>query len=384
MSEDPRASAPFIDALEPEPDESLILTVLLDRDGSGALSLRHASAVIAPPDCAEVSWGVWRSRQTRRTVGLCPNSSPARFLIERDTRVAGRTTMTGADGAEWLVSVADAESAQDPRLPKAPGLPNFEGLLEAPSALVRVFPGTDQPSGLFLGSAARPALGTIWTVDDRRELVLPPMVQYADAGWLATGQCLLGMHVPIEGGFPSSPPFGMLVARLERRAWLTEVRGDGPDFEALLAHIGWDPSRIDLMDLVVDLEQFISGDLVAQVRIPIEDTAGADDLREAGSCAVSLPTYGPGVASHVTLSTRDGALLDRTGPYPLAERVIIRRRWTERKPLRLSSAVIGRLSVWRTERQGASWSTSRSPSWLRRAPRGASWSTKQRPTNACG
>jgi hypothetical protein len=75
---------------------------------------------------------------------------------------------------------------------------------------------------------------------------------------------------------------------------------------------------------VLELEQYLSGDLVAQIRIPIEDTTGVDDVREAGNCTVALPTYGQGVASQVTLLTRDGALLDRRGPHPLAERVDIR------------------------------------------------------------
>jgi hypothetical protein len=149
------------------------------------------------------------------------------------------------------------------------------------------------------------------------------MVEH-DRAWYDPVLCLLGILVPSEG-VPQTvpPPFGLFVGRLERRAWLIELTGDGPAFEALNVHIGWDPDRIDLTDLVVDLEQFIDGELVSQLHAPLEDTEMSDGVRRAGACVTSLPTFGRGTASRVSLTTRDGALLDRIGPHPLVEYVQI-------------------------------------------------------------
>jgi hypothetical protein len=300
----------------------MILSVLLDREDSGTVSLRHASALVVPQACADVSWGNWRSSETQRPLSLCPESSPSEFIIEDKRWVAGRSTMSVDLGASWLAGVAEAAQAGDAHLPEPPGLPRFDAALRTPRVLVRVIPGTNQPAGLFLTSAARPGMGTVWPVDDRPDIVVPRVVRYRDDE-MSLGHCLLGMLVPTQGGPASHPPFGLFVGRLERRAWLTEMRGDGPQFESLLVNMGWDPARIDLADLVLDLEQYISGDLVAQLRVSIEDAAGVEEVRDAGRCTISLPTYGAGVASQVTLMTRDGALLDRRGPHPLAERIEI-------------------------------------------------------------
>lgn len=308
--------------LEVEDEEVMIVTLLADRAGDGRLILRHGTAVFAPSECGEMSWGVWSSDQARKVMALCPDSAPSTFLHDGGTWVAARAVLTLGRACQWLTRLTHGATAEAPvRWPAADGLPAFEAQLQEPTSLIRMFPGTDTPAGSFLASAKRPAMGTVWMGEERPALLVPSMVDH-DETWYALPLCLLGMLVPSEG-VPHAvpPPFGLFVGRLERRAWLSDLAGDGPAFEALQVHIGWDPARIDLTDLVVDLEQLVNGELVNQLRAPLEDTAISDGVRQAGACITSLPTVGRGTASRVSLTTREGALLDRIGPHPLVESV---------------------------------------------------------------
>lgn len=90
--------------------------------------------------------------------------------------------------------------------------------------------------------------------------------------------------------------------------------------EFFLVHLGWDSALIDPADLEVTHEELLDGELVHSTRLRLEDLdlsaiAGKD------ACTVRLPSVGRRVAHGVTLSTVDGELIDRSGPYPLVERV---------------------------------------------------------------
>ena len=320
----PTPPGPFFDALDVEDDEVMIVTLLIDRLRDGHTVLRHGTAVFAPSECGQVSWGVWASRQARRAMALCPETAPPSFVHDAGSWLAARSVLSLEGAQEWLSRLPDGATAgvsvnwQD-----GLGLPAFEAQVRAPTSLIRILPGTDTPASSFLVSAKRPALGTVWISDEQPQLLVPNMVDH-NGTWYDPVLCLLGILVPSEG-VPQAvpPPFGLFVGRLERRAWLIELSGDGPAFEALHVYIGWDPDRIDLIDLVVDLEQFVEGELVSQLRVPLEDTAISDEVRRAGACVTSLPTFGRGTASRVSLTTREGALLDRIGPHPLVEFVQI-------------------------------------------------------------
>jgi hypothetical protein len=131
---------------------------------------------------------------------------------------------------------------------------------------------------------------------------------------------LIGVHVTPEGVVPgSATPVGLLVGRAERRAWIRESRGTG-DFDSFLVDLGWDPTRISLADLELTHEELLQGEMVSATRVRLEDldTSTVDAL---GVCSVALPSVGRRVAHGVSLHTVDGELLDRTGPYPLVERI---------------------------------------------------------------
>ncbi len=320
----PASPGPFFDVLEVEDDEVMIVTLLADREDSGKLLLRHGTAVFAPKQCGEMSWGVWTSHQTRRPIGLCPDTAPATFIHDDGRWVAARTVLSVARAREWLAVLQEsANQGHICRWPAADGLPGFEAQLREPASVVRLLPGTDTRNSSFLVAAKRPAMGTVWLSPHRETLLLPNMIEH-DGSWYTPSLCLLGILVPSEGVPQAvSPPFGLFVGRLERRAWLSDLTGDGPAFDSLHVHIGWDPRRVDLTDLVVDLEQFIDGELVNQLRAPLEDTDIQDGVRQSGACSTCLPTFGRGTASEITLRTREGALLDRIGPHYLVEFVQI-------------------------------------------------------------
>ncbi len=325
MSPESTSPGPFFDALEAEDGEVVVISLLLDREGDGRTVLRHGSALIAPEGCGRVAWGVWSAEETHKLMALCPETAPASFIHDAGDWVAARAVLSLDRGRDWLARLADAEATGTcVQWPAGDGFPAFEARVRKPDALIRVLPGTDTPAGCYLASAKRPALGTIWLADDRPGLVVPMMVEYEGVTYAPLTLCLLGLLVPTEG-VPNAgpPPFGLFVGRLERQAWLSDMAGDGPAFEALHVYIGWDPERIDLPDLVLDLEQFVGNELVNQLRAPLDDTIITDEVRSAGACITSLPTFGRGVSSRVSLTTRDGALLDRIGPHHLVEAINI-------------------------------------------------------------
>jgi hypothetical protein len=296
----PESPGPFFDLLDTEDDEVMILSVLLDREEDGQLYLRHGSAVIAPPECGEgcvgrlgVAAGVQAERNMPRRG---PSEIPPRG--RRLGRRQNRSDLGRGTGLAHLPVAARAESTTEQRLPGANEFPEFMAPLSAPNSVIRIFPGTDNSASNFLASSVRPAQGTIWRSDERPELRIPLLLEHEGVNYGPDTQCLLGLHVPTDGSVLAAPPPGIFVGRLERRAWLGRMQGDGPQFQALIVVIGWSPSRFDLADLVVDLEQFIGGDLVNQLRMPLEDT---DISARFGHPIASDATY-------ITIPRTNGAI----------------------------------------------------------------------------
>jgi hypothetical protein len=320
----------LIEALSPEQDEVAVFSALLDRAPDGDAVLRHGALLIAPARCGEIAWGNWQREQGGADLGFCPEDAPACFLYEAEDWLAGRTVVSVDDAASWLRDVTAA--AQEPLAPGevdrlTPGLgemPAFRAAPKLPSAVNRIFGQTDVPAANFVASAVRPARGFIWRSgrsDERPDLLLPSQWELEGKSVIVPTLCVLGLNVPTDGvPQAASPPFGLLVARLERRAWLGETRGDGK-FDRLHVGLRWEPERVDLADLALELEQQIDGEVVSRARFPLEDLADIDQARSLGACSVPLPTIGRGVAFEVSLTTRDHELLDRMGPYPLVEQV---------------------------------------------------------------
>jgi hypothetical protein len=320
----------LIEALSPEPDEVAVLSVLLDRPAHDEPVLRHATLLIVPARCGQVAWGNWQTEQGRANLGFCPEGAPARFLHEAQQWTAGRTVVSLEDARRWMRDVAGAADGQ-PSLhgelgslvPELGELPPFRAALRLPAAMHRIFPGADTPSANFIASTARPCHGFIWRSEQRPGLLIPSEWELARKSVLVPTLCLLGINVPTDGvPQAASPPFGLLVGRMERRAWLAEIRGDGK-FDRLHVGLHWDPHRVDLADLAIELEQRLDGEVVSRARFPLEALADINDVKALGKCSVSLPTIGRGAAFEVALSTRQHEFVDRAGPHPLLERVTV-------------------------------------------------------------
>ena len=91
-------------------------------------------------------------------------------------------------------------------------------------------------------------------------------------------------------GYPmmEPPAQGLLVGRLERRAWFDDVKGDG-DFNHYELHVGLEPDRVDAADLEVELEEWADGGELTNVRrlllgeLDLGARAGEDRLRFGSS-----------------------------------------------------------------------------------------------------
>lgn len=131
---------------------------------------------------------------------------------------------------------------------------------------------------------------------------------------------LLGIAVP-NPMFRSMKPAaaGLLVARLERRAWFNDVAGDG-QFVNYLLQVGLEPDRVDVADLEVTLEEWASDELANARRLDLGDL---DVGERAGllQVTVALPTLGRGLAHAALLHDRDGARLDMTQRSKLLQQV---------------------------------------------------------------
>jgi hypothetical protein len=238
-----------------------------------------------------------------------------------------RTVVELAKADSWIdrvrAEVDRAGPTTSSTLPAIRRVPELSAQLSPPQALVRVLPGTSAASGNLISSLGRPAQALLWKSEAKSRFPEPDSVEIAGTHTFMPSRDLTGIHVTPEGVAPgSATPAGLLVGRAERRAWIRESHGTG-DFNSFLVDLGWDPTGISLADLELTHEEQLEGEMVSATRLRLEDldTSAVDAL---GICSVSLPSVGRRVAHGVSLHTVDGELLDRTGPYPLVERIEIK------------------------------------------------------------
>jgi len=317
------AARNLIDRLSPENGERAVLSAIYQCDGA-ELTLRHASLLIGPPEVADVPWGRWRSDSTARLhprfdeLSQLPPDILASDAPTADGTelVAGRASLDVEDARRLL-----AEVLERGEVPAVGPLPGARAPLAAPDAFLHVFPRLWTPASRLVAQANRPLRGFLlprvhrldellvkdrWTVEG---------VTVFDGAWSA-----LGIAMPYEGHRFDPPAHGLLVGRLERRAWFDDVKGDG-DFNLYELHVGLEPDRIDIADLEVELEEWADGELANSRRLLLGELglgARAGEQR----VLVALPTLGRGLAHEARLYDREGTLLDRTQRSKLVERII--------------------------------------------------------------
>ena len=124
--------------------------------------------------------------------------------------------------------------------------------------------------------------------------------------------------------FNSGPMPGLLLGKLERGAWLAEVRADSAK-ETASVSLGLDESRVSLADLELDLEEYESGDLASARRLRLGDVAlPSGPIPPGGAITVELPTLGLGMHRQFRLFDRDGVLLDATDRMPTVEQITVK------------------------------------------------------------
>jgi hypothetical protein len=102
---------------------------------------------------------------------------------------------------------------------------------------------------------------------------------------------------------------GLVVGRVGRTAWLADLKMDQP--QELHVGIGFDPERVALGDLEIDLEEYAEDGLVQARRLRLADLR-LPGTQPGDAVDVVLPTLGDGIQRQVRLYTRSGQLLDAT------------------------------------------------------------------------
>ncbi len=311
-----------------EADERAVLSVccVVDRDEPERWRLRHGSLLIVPEACATTSWAEWRRQEANGPEAKIQGPLPPSFCLTDDDWFLARSVMTLKEAEVWIEELRERvaerpEGESAVGLPRAKGMPPLIASLRPPDAVVRALPGTDAPAASLLAALKRPAQALIWSsAVAPRPFPEPQWVELDQHKLFNPSVDLVGIHITSAAAEKNlATPVGLLVGRAERRAWIRTARGSG-DFEAFIADLGWEPNRVDLTDLELTHEEHLAGELVSSARVRLEDL-DTDAVEGSGSASVSLPTLGRTVAHSLSLNTLDGELLDRSGPYPLVERI---------------------------------------------------------------
>lgn len=311
-----RRGSPVMDALDviqylgPEADERAVLSVILRRS-AGSLTLVTASLLVGPEEMTVTGWPGWR-RECGIRYGQCDRDNPE-FVHEIGDWTVGRACASLTEAIAWLSAAVDGTA------PALGPIPTSTSSLQMAIAPIQVFPKTDGSVSNLISGTTRPVRAFFFPTDDEG----PQGLQWQ---WEVDGDRipnapyeLLGIFVRSDDPSSSRTPSGLLVGRLETRAWLIETRG-GTDLETFDVHIGLDRKRIDIVDLEIEYEERIESEIVLNQRLRLEDVP-TSKIRGSDRFVVALPTLGTKVAHAVRLRDRDGFLLDMTDSYYLAESI---------------------------------------------------------------
>ena len=314
------------DLFAPAEDEGAVLSVCAARRvRADPWMLAYGSLLLVPQACADTNWPDWQRSEGRELAARPYKQLRASACVEGETWMLGRVPLALADAERWfeaLQSTSTSRGAAQVTLPVAAPLPELHAHLEHPEALLQVFPGIDSPSSSLLAGLGRPSSALLWRSVDETPVELPQMVDVDGETLFLPSRDIAGLHITDSSVDRSvATARGILVGRAERTAWLGESRGSG-DFEHYQASIRWDPRRIDLADLEITHVERLGRDTVLSSRIQMDDL-DLEAARNAGTCLVQLPTIGRTVTHELLLHTVEGELLDRNGPYPLEERIVM-------------------------------------------------------------
>ena len=290
--------------LAPESDEGAVLSALIVEVGSG-FALAQASLLIGPSSLGTGNWTEWQEFHNVRGPMLAEPPA-ARYLMRAEGAMLVRLPVSVVSAREWLGELVSTGTA-----PALDGLPPVRAALESADSPIIVAPNGGTLASVHAVRSVRASDGVLYSLlalpfDPKR---LPTIWVNDDDGarYVTIGGLIAGLHWPskLERRAP-----GLLVARLRRRAWIVEPRGT-PQTTVYDLHIGLDPSRIDISDLEVQIEESVAGEVVHGRRLRLEEM-GVDHTRGHPLVTVTLPTLGRGVQRMIRLYERNGELLDLT------------------------------------------------------------------------
>ena len=304
-------------------DESAVVSIAAEQDG-GLWRVVHGSVLLGPPEMAATAWPRWHDDSQGGG-----GSVPLDRLLERSGGVDAwavaervhegwrfvRFAVPAAEVRGWLGGLIGGGPAVVPG-----GRDPVFAHAGPPDDLLRVFPGRDSPTGRLAAMAGRPVVGWVHPLSGGSGRPVPEEWPGPD-GVVLPGAALFLFGLAFAQSEPL--PGGLLVGRLERRAWLGQLRG-GKELQTFDVIVRFDPALVSLRELVVDLEETSAGgELLSAKSIPLSQTALPPDAAGADAVTVSLPTVGRQVRREVRLRALDGTLLDAAGPAHLVEAIYI-------------------------------------------------------------
>jgi hypothetical protein len=278
--------------LAPEDDEIVIVSAVTTQDSPERLL--RASLIIGPPELADSNWQGWQALHDIQAIGA-PEPPKPTYLTSASQFRTYRVVTDISAVTRWLVGILSSGVGERLGI-----LPVVQSTIEAPFAPLRISPRLGSPASTFVEASVRSSTGYLFRGPDITFDV--PMMWESEEGDF--------VNSPLSAGLMCAPglPGGIVLARLERRAWISSLRG-GEELGTFDCYIGIESDRIDIQDLSVSLDEWINGELVHSQQVKLEDL-DVDHVRGEPNIVIRLPTLGSGVERSVRLHDRHGTLLD--------------------------------------------------------------------------
>jgi hypothetical protein len=310
----------FESLFRPERDERVVLSVCAARTKpKTAWTLVHGTMLLVPEACAGASWPEWLDREGD-SLGPRPDPPlPAETTVSGHGWALARRLLTIDEASSWLAGAwTEIEQSQRVTLPAIPEIDDLGAELQVPAALARSIPNIDSPTASLIAGLRRPIDGLLFPTEQIVPVEIPNIIKVGGSRSFTPSRDVAGIHITQTWVDPRlATAGGLLVGRAERRAWLRGGCGKG-DYKTFIAKIGWEPDRIDLMDLEITHTERLGEDVVHDARLPIGEL-GLDDVDLSGVIDIELHSSGRRVSHELCLRTRNGVFLDCSGPYPLVE-----------------------------------------------------------------
>jgi hypothetical protein len=301
----------LIEYLEPESDETAVVSVIAAAHGD-RLRLRCASVIIGPAAIAE-GWPEWRTHEGRRdglTAPLTAGRSSG-FLLEWEDGVAGRAVGDLEDVVQWL-DLALRRGAT----PALGAIPALETELGSAPAPIEMGSQSYTAAGHLAYQLWRPMSGYLFPVaSDVPAPSLADPWELGDATLYNGAMSLLA----IPWNPAAEPPIAsrsLLLARMQRRAWLTSHRLKDDTF---VLGVKREKAQVEWEDLELEIEERYDDERVIAERLRLEDVNLPDEAHLHEGLDITLPSLGRRIERLVRLHDRDGRLLDEWRPFRMVE-----------------------------------------------------------------